>query len=338
LGIPGAVVRVSSPQGDWSGASGFANLETRTPLQPEQSFFIGSISKTFTAVAVLKLVEQGKLSLDDPLAQWLPEIADQLPEGDTITLRQLLNGTDGLFDGTEILIPLISEDPTLLLTGNLKPSDLIAYAYGQPRFSGSSCLPTWCYPNTGYAIAGLILEKATGSSYAEVIRQQVLHPLGLQQTLATSSGSDLPANLARGYLDLEGTGTLTDITLYDQGFIRIAGGSGELISTAADVMQFAQGLSRGTFLEPQSFKELMTFVETGSDLEFGLGLERQLTPWGQLIGKTGGSLAYQSWMIDLADQDIKIVILVNAGTFDDSEFWPNQILPELMEVLSPSHN
>ncbi len=98
---PGMVVWIDAPEYRFEGASGFANLMDDTPMPPEGAFRIGSITKMFTAAVIIQLAEDGVLTLDDPLALWLPEVAEQLPYGDQITLRHLLTHTSGLFNVVE---------------------------------------------------------------------------------------------------------------------------------------------------------------------------------------------------------------------------------------------
>ena len=98
---PGMVVWIDTPEYRFAGASGFADLMNDTPMPPEGAFRIGSITKMFTATVIIQLAEEGVLTLDDPLALWLPEVAEQLPYGDQITLRHLLTHTSGLFNIVE---------------------------------------------------------------------------------------------------------------------------------------------------------------------------------------------------------------------------------------------
>lgn len=144
---PGATVGIISPLGTWFGSSGVSNLATGTPVKPDDRFQIGSITKTFTATTVLQLAEEGKLGLEDTLDKWLPDIANKIPDGNSITIRQLLNGTSGIVDYIGQWTQDVLNDPSLAFK-NWQPEELVAYAYGKPRFSGYRCYPEWCYPNT----------------------------------------------------------------------------------------------------------------------------------------------------------------------------------------------
>lgn len=318
-GIPGAVVGIVSPQGTWYGASGLSNRETGTPMQLDNLFFTGSIKKTFTAATLLKLQEQGKLSLDDTLGKWLPEIASKIPDGSNITIRQLLNGSAGIYDFTQDVDPEIAKDPSILLSRNWQPEDAIAYAYGKPRYTGRTCSSVWCYTNTSSLIAEQIVEKATGSTYSSVLRNQVLEPLGMNHTFVAGE-EEIPAQLVRGYTDINADGNLTDVTDYDLAIVRAAGGN--VTSNAQDLIRFSQGLFGGELLKGESFNQMLTFVDTGytsvdpggeaQGLTYGLGVQNIFpTPWGNMWGKGGTNLGNEVEMQYFPDSRITAVTLVN---------------------------
>ncbi len=199
-GVPGATLAIISPQGTWVGASGVSNLETQKTMLPDDIFAVGSTSKAYTSATVLKIAEEGYLTLDDTLGQWLPEIASNIPDGKSITIRQLLNGTGGIHDyanGNEQFDTDAFNDPL----SDRTPEDLVAYAYDKPRFEGESCSPVWCYPNTGYILAGMVIEEATGSTLARVMRDRFFTPLGLNNTFLTPT-EEISGNQTRRYLDL----------------------------------------------------------------------------------------------------------------------------------------
>lgn len=174
INIPGASVSITTPKGTWFGASGVSNLEIQDKMQPDDIFGVASTTKAFTAATVLKTVESGKLNLDDTLGKWLPEIAQKIPNGENITIRQLLNGTSGIYDYTEN--PQYVRDVfTDFLTGSTKewkPENLVAYADNKPRFEGTSTINgEWTNPNTGNVLAGIIVEKATGKEFNDVLQE-----------------------------------------------------------------------------------------------------------------------------------------------------------------------
>ncbi|MEN9567526.1 MAG: hypothetical protein RLZZ69_2722, partial [Cyanobacteriota bacterium] len=295
---------VTSDGFTWEGAAGVSNLDTQTPTQVEDTFNIASITKSFTAATVLKLTESGTLSLDDTLGQWLPDIAANIPDGQNITVRQLLNGTSG--------IPIYGSDPKFdadleadLLSGSTRkwqPEELVSYIYGDPRYTPSSSSSTvWSYTSTGSVIAALITEKATGKPFAQVMREEVLNPLGLNNTFL--NGYEQPVgNQARGYEDVvqaDGSigqdGKLDDVTNTNNPTESY--GNGGLISNAQDVTRFTNALFSGELLQPNSQKELLTFVDEGIPFEgngFGLGVVNYQSSLGNFYGKGGGTSGYGS--------------------------------------------
>jgi CubicO group peptidase (beta-lactamase class C family) len=282
--IPGATNGVVTEDGfTWKGASGVSNLEKQTPTESDDLFKIASITKTYTAATVLKVVESGKLSLDDTLGQWLPDIAKNLPNSENVTVRELLNGSGGIYNytdnpqSTSDLIAKYQNGSNEALTSE----ESVAYAYGQPRFSGASSSSSWTYTNTGNNLAGLIVEKATGQSFSNVMRSEVLEPLGLDHTFYQGK-EPIEGNLARGYSDLKTTdpalnpdGTLIDVT--DNIISAVSTPDGSLISNAEDVAKFSRSLFSGELLKSESLKEMLTFVDEGIPYEgrqFGLGVAK----------------------------------------------------------------
>ncbi|KAF3886983.1 MULTISPECIES: serine hydrolase domain-containing protein [Nostocales] len=316
-GIPGAVVGIVSPQGTWYGASGVSNRETGKAMQLNNLFHTGSIRKAFIAATVLKVQEQGKLSLDDTLDKWVPEIAKEIPDGNTITIRQLLNGTSGIKPVEEDFEQDIIKDPSILLTKDWQPEDTLTYVYGKPRFTGQKCTSVWCYPTTGVTIAQQIVEKATGSTFSSVFRDRVVEPLGLNHTFL-GGVDEIPAQLVRGYTDLNGDGNLTDVTDYDLAFSKALGGV--VTTNAQDLMRFTQGLFGGELLKGESLSEMLTFVDTGLTFnpygeefryQFGLGVDNFPSPWGATLGKGGTNVGNEAEMRYFADRGIAAVALIN---------------------------
>jgi D-alanyl-D-alanine carboxypeptidase len=319
LGLTGESVSVITPNGTWSGASGVSNLETQEPMQPDDILGIGSITKTFTAATVLKLEESEKLSLDDTLGKWLPDVAARIPDGENITIRQLLNGTSGIFDFTSN--PQFSSDLLAdFQAGSTKDwqlEDIAAYAYDQPRSD------SWVYPNTGNILAGMIVEKATGKDFGDVLQEEILDPLGLKNTFYGKEGQNNidRDRLARGYEDiftadgqLGQDGILEDLTNVNRDTV---GSTGGMLSNTQDLARFSQALFGGELLKPESLQEMLTFVETGSSFQWGLGIENSETPWGNSIGRGGNYSGYIARFDYFPELDTTVV-------FEESREWSGQ--------------
>jgi D-alanyl-D-alanine carboxypeptidase len=352
---PGATQAFITPDGfTWQGATGVSNLATQTPTKTDDIFNIGSTTKSFTSATVLKLSEAGKLSLDDTLGKWFPDIAANIPEGKDITVRQLLNGSGG--------IPNYTNDPKFLadvqtdfISGTNKqfqPEELVAYIYGKPRFSPDfTSSTTWTYPNTGILLAGLIIEKATGKSYEQSVREQVIEPLGLKHTFFNGK-EQVVGTQARGYDDIfksNGTigrdGTLDDTTNFNPSIIFANGG---ILSSSQDIARFTTALYSGDLLQPNSQKELLTFVSEGegfnyaNTLEYGLGVATFRSSFGTAYGNGGSLTGYRAesrYFVDKGGATLAILNNLNedlANTIDPQNTKPDSIFPflkNLQEVL-----
>ena len=264
-----ASIGVVNPDGKWTGATGVSDLETQQPTQPDDLFNIGSISKSYTSAVILKLQEQGKLSLDDTFDKWLPDLAAEIPGSEDLTIRQLLNGTGGLYDYANNE-EFQSDSATDYLSGSNRdwqPEDLVAYAFDKPLFSGARSTDKWTYTNTGNVVAALIAESATRKSFARILTEEILKPLGLENTFFTTEDVDV-ADRARGYDDitsgvdssLDRDGVLEDYTNLNTDW---AYGAGSIVSTSEDVAIFFNSLASGELLSPESTAEIFNYVDTG---------------------------------------------------------------------------
>ncbi|MBD2774809.1 serine hydrolase domain-containing protein [Iningainema tapete] len=331
-GITGAAVAITTPQTTWFGASGVSNLETGTAMRKEDRFPIASTTKPFTAAVVLKLAEEGKLSLEDTLDKWLPSsIVDNITDGRNITIRQLLNGTSGIYDiawSFEGKESPLQQDIRSNPTKQWAKEELVAYAYGKPRFAtelqGISCTPTYCYPNTGMILAGMIIEKATGSTYAEVLRSRILDPLGLSNTFFAPQ-EQIPGGYVNGYLDYDDNGTLDDVTAVNLSSASTAGG---IVSNTQDLTRFAQALFGGELLSSDSLQQMLDFQGSGDDsFEYGLGLtSREFQDIGRAWGHRGDFVGHGSQWWYFPDLGITFVSLQNSPSEKD-------ILSPMLETL-----
>ena len=189
---PGALIGIWSPQGEYVSASGVSDITTMAPLAPDMQFKIASQTKSFTGVLVLQLVSEGKVSLDDTISTWI----DGVPNGDRITVRQLLNHTSGLADGFT--------DPSIqgrILDGCTVQELLTSEAQFPPVAEPGE---KWSYSNYGFNLLGRMVELIEGEDLDVVVRERIAEPLGLTRTALVTSGSGLTAPYTHGY----GTGEL----------------------------------------------------------------------------------------------------------------------------------
>jgi D-alanyl-D-alanine carboxypeptidase len=190
---PGAVIYVHSPKGNWLESFGTAVQGTSTPIPTNANFRVGSVTKTWTATVVLQLVQEGKLSLTDPVSKYIANV----PNGTTITIQQLLAMRSGLYNYSRDLgfNQKLDSQPEALWTTD----EVLAIAYSHPEvFPPDTSLD---YSNTNYILLGLIIEQLTGMSAADAIKTRLFAPLGLTATyLPPEDNTAIPAPFAHGYL------------------------------------------------------------------------------------------------------------------------------------------
>ena len=275
-------------------------LAIPTALRPQARFRVGSITKTFVATVVLQLVGEGRLSLDEPVGRRLPGL---LANGDTITVRQLLNHTSGLFNYTE--------DPTVLqgLVQNrvFTPRELVAIAETHPSTAPPGT--KWAYSNTDYIVAGLLVEAVTGHPVGEELRTRIFEPLGLADTSFPMTSGNIPGYHAHGYLSAAlvpagvvvspefvstPDGRLLDMTELNPSW---AWAAGAVISSAPDLSRFYRALMTGSLLTPAMLQEMKTTVPDDpanpSGQGYGLGIMRIPTSCGVNWGHNGSVFGYE---------------------------------------------
>jgi D-alanyl-D-alanine carboxypeptidase len=310
--IPGAVAAVNIPgYQTWVGASGLADRQAQTPMTPETQVRIASISKVFTAATVLLLIEEGRLSLDDTLDTWFPGL---VPGADTITVRNLLQHTTGLYDFLEDYqyVNQAYREPERLFA----PAELVAYAAQFPAAFRPGAEGAWDYSSTNFVILGMIVEAVTGRSLAEEMRARIFAPLGLE---GTSFAPDEP--IAGPFATGNSGGAVQQNVAMSFGYA-----TANLVSTVADVQTFGRALFAGDLLSAESRELMLSFVGGKGqynmpELAYGLGVMRNVLPVGRgaeestVYGHIGGYGGFRSALWHAPASGATIALGVNqAGT------------------------
>ncbi|MEI4623767.1 beta-lactamase family protein [Bacillus pfraonensis] len=271
----------------WSYATGTASYEVPRPVEPNFSFRIGSITKTFTASVILQLVEEKQLNLDDSVEKWLPGIVQGNGyDGNKITIRQLLNHTSGIASYTDLDMRDITlpQNPYRYYTAD----ELISLGLAKPPvFSPGE---GWNYSNTNTVLAGQIIQKATGDTYTEQIRKRFIEPLGLKETFVMEANPHIPGEHATGY-NMDRSGHLYDLTEINQSW---ANAAGNMVSSVKDLTTFFSALLGGKLLNQEMMDQMLTTVDSPIG-KVGLGIYEEKTLDGQSYwGHAGGTFGFES--------------------------------------------
>jgi CubicO group peptidase (beta-lactamase class C family)/heat shock protein HslJ len=310
---PGAVLLVDTPQGRYFKAQGLASTQDQTPLQPTDSFQIGSNTKSFTTVLALLIQEDGTWSLDDPLSKWLPEQTAKITNGDQITLRMLGQNHTGLPDYADWIIGDALKGESLdqaSLEKGYTPEEIVDYVVQnlEPNFAPGE---GWEYSTTNFILLGMAIEAATGQPIDQLYQARIFEPLGMENSFLLN-GVPAENSFVHGYYTLE-SGEVADVTNWNgsQGW---AGGS--IVSTAEDMLKYATGISTGTlFSDPASLDQLLAFGDgaVGPFDAYGLGVGRwSQDPFGW--GHAGQTPGFQSLFAIYPEQDTRVVYWVNSGS------------------------
>jgi D-alanyl-D-alanine carboxypeptidase len=300
--IPGAILGVAVPGcRGWQGATGLAVRSPRTDMRPDHLFSIWSVTKTFTAAVVLQLVEEGELSLEDPLATWFADF----PNGDSITIRHLLNHTAGIYNYTD------SRDFNADLDAQpdriWAPQELVDYALAEaPLFAPGQ---GWYYCNTGFILLGMIIERVTGNSIAVEIRTRLLEPLKLTHTFFDGL-EEVHGEMAHEYA-LNGE----DLTYrYHPSW---GWAAGAMVSDTGDLLTWIQALFNGEVFSRELVNEMMDPTEAIGDSSYGLGLWiKQTDSGGTIWGHDGHGLGSQVELYFEPDLDAYMLAFVNCYLLD----------------------
>lgn len=284
-GAPGALVSVRDRHGSTVLTSGVADLRTGAPIPAGARWRIGSVTKTFVAAVVLQLAAEHRVALDAPVARYLPGVVrGNGNDGNRITVRELLQHTSGLPDVLTYLTPRqILADRY----AHHDTIDLVRIALAHPPLFPPGT--RWSYSNTDYLVAGLLVEKVTGHPYGQEVRHRILAPLGLHATSVPGDRVRIPGPHPRGYVRPGEDAAPLDVTELNP---TVAGPSGEIISSAADLATFFEALVGGRLLPPAELREMMTTRATGGSdgRAYGLGLEREDLPCGGVYWGHGGDM------------------------------------------------
>jgi D-alanyl-D-alanine carboxypeptidase len=294
--IPGATIEITQDGNVvYTRAFGLRDIATGAAAQDDTYYEIGSITKQFTAVAILQLHEAGKIDLDAKVAVYVPAA----PHANEITVRQLLTQTSGLADYLDV--------PGIDTTKSATFEQLMASIAGKPlQFSPGG---GWRYSNTNYVILGRIIENVSGERYEAYVKRHILDPLGMAQTFTIGDESSIPG-MAFGYELVDGH--LSPV----RGPISQSYGwsAGDLVSTVGDVAKWSDALQNGRVVSPQDYALMSTSQPTTQgDSGYGFGLFIDSIYDQPRIGHTGGDPGFTAANEYFPKQNVRIIALTNDG-------------------------
>jgi D-alanyl-D-alanine carboxypeptidase len=313
-GVPSATVAVvRHGQLAYANAYGCAKLNPCVNATPDLRYAIGSISKQFTATAVLLLQQEGKLSLDDPISKFIPG----LTRGNEVTIREILSHTSGYQDfwPQDYVMPM-------MLTATTPQAIANRWAKQPLDFDPGS---RWQYSNTNYTLAGMVVEKASGMPFFQFVRTRILNPLGL------TSASDFDVNpraaTVTGYIRY-GLGPLRPAPDAGPGWMWAAG---ELAMTASDLAKWDISIIRHSLLRPESYRALTNDVHlnNGAGTGYGLGVDVSMQGGRFMIEHSGEVSGFTAENIVFPEDSAAIVVLTNQDAAPASGAIAQQIAQSL---------
>ena len=323
-GTPGVIVGLWFPgRGRYVRTFGEADKATHAPMRTDLHMRIGSETKTFTATAVLELVDQRKLRLDDPISRYLKGV----PDGRHITVRQMLEMRSGLFSysaDTDFVQALLS-NPKRTFT----PQQLLAYAFKHPNVFAPGT--QFQYSNTNYILLGLLVEKLGRMPLGDYLRRYVIEPSHLDGTLFPR-GAEFPRPHAHGYTNQTLSGAVADTTHWNPSW---GWAAGAMISDLRDLRSWAKVVATGELLSPatQAQREKFITVPGYDGAGYGLGLFRT-HGW---IGHNGSLPGYESVTMYLPQEHATMVILINTDILHDG-FEPSTLFARaITSIVTPGN-
>jgi len=302
---------------------GKADVEWDVPMPVDAMFEIGSVTKQFTAAAILQLRDAGKLSLDDEITKWLPDFDTR---GNKVPLRRLLDHTSGIVGITEMPeFGLLSANPRF------------------PRDSGYALIKRYpfqfptgeaqIYNNSAFWLLGLVIEKASGMSYENYLQQKIFEPLGMKRSMYCNSAENTPRR-AHGYGVQNGTIRRAPMNVHTWPFA-----AGSICSTAGDLITWLEALHVGKVLSPASYTEMTTpsKLNDGTPLWYGMGIGVGKDVRGlKYIGHGGaisGFLAETMWY---PDAKMAVVVLINSNGNLDPGAVAGDLAGEVLSATRPA--
>lgn len=330
FGFPGIIAGVLSPSGSWVGFSGTAGAGSEEPVTPGHHTRIGSVTKTFTGTVLLQQVEQGTMSLDDPIEKYVPG----LPNGATATLRDLAQMTSGIPSYTQV--EAWQYDFFTEVDRVFTAEELLAYVSGTPALFPPGT--RFDYSNSNTVALGLAIERATGRPFGDLLTEGVLEPLGLDGTSWPGTSPELPTPFLSGQTE-QGLpeNAVKDATRWNPSW---ADAAGKMVSTFDDLLVWARALGTGEgilskqtqALRMNSFDDNLAIEGNDPTGIYGIGVGL-IDGW---VGHTGELPGYNTSVLYRRETDTVVVVMVNSDIASAEGANPAPTVSERIRNLLPA--
>ncbi|MFE7765649.1 serine hydrolase domain-containing protein [Streptomyces sp. NPDC057438] len=286
-GAPGAFARIDDNGTVHHLAEGVADRSTKRALGTGDRIRVGSVTKTFTAVVLLQLVDEGKVKLDSSVDTYLPGL---LPDR-KITVRHVLSHRSGLYDYANTLFSPSVAGFEKVRNKVFTYRQLMDMSLAEPRTNKPGA--AYAYSNANFVVAGMLIEKITKKPVATAYQDRIIKPLKLTETFYVHPKNTIPGKYSRGYMTADSTGKKIDSTQQTTSWAQSAGG---LVSGAKDLNKFMSALVRGKLTSAAQLKQMLTWTPVNSTQAYGLGLRRRDLSCGvSVYGHTGTVQGYYTW-------------------------------------------
>lgn len=315
-GIPGCALAIYSDEGWWTSSAGVAKIENNIPMEDCHLQYLQSVSKTYMAVGILKLYEQGKIDLQAPMTNYLPtKYAQYITDGHRVSMQMLLNHTSGIpeYNFQPDYVAKLLQHPDYQFV----PEDYLKYIKGKPLdFEPGS---KYSYRNTNYVLLALIADALTGD-HAAFLSETIFKPLGLTNTFYRhESGYPNYPQLVNSYWDRYSNSIAENVSQMQRNNVASLIGDDGIVATPVDAVKFLRGLMEGQLLLPATLDLMKTWTnDSKGNPAYGLGLDYTLFQGEVAYGHSGGGIGAGCNLYYFPKQNVYVFIAINLGTVTDS--------------------
>ncbi|MBU2876836.1 MULTISPECIES: serine hydrolase domain-containing protein [Aliiglaciecola] len=330
-GIPGVIMSIEGPEIDFIGSAGLADIQQQTPMQIDHVMPNGSAGKKATALLVAMLHNDGVLNIDDTIDTWLPdEILDRIENSRSMTLRQLLNHSAGVYDYLDSATQAhwystIMSDPSSLKT------DIYAlqFALDQPAYFMPGT--DFHYSNTGYLLAGLILDEVLGEHHYTEMRNRVILPLGLNSTYYNGLEKNL-GTIISGYVNIDGV-----LENAKPVYENIGVSDAPLVSSVSDISLLLKSIVDEDSVVASDVRALITspesMVQASNTLEYGLGIFKEMSNAKTVYHHGGDEPGYKTETFYILEDDIAFTVFFNCNGYDVCAEQSNIVVQKVLQTI-----